>query len=536
VKPSIWTRLPHTFASVERLRRLYGFFRDHAVDLTDADRNRLRQLSFVLSAQGNLKAIDDPVLPLRLPPRDAQEGRFDDILRLDNLISDQALGDGLRDFFERTLAVDTIDLVDYVKNYLGPRYNDANVTDEARLRLLRLVSSTYHKGSLGQREEIVQALKTCRLIRCADSQYHRARETYFPLDVLSLVFPHGYNVPHICYGLVSEHVRAKRDAARGGPPHVRSPWYPLFQALGMQEEPGAADIVTTVRQTLQMYTAPSEEAMAHLRQIYELLDDRWGDRYQESADALKPLLTLPWLPADGDVSRWYRPAELHSISLRQLVASQVKLLAFRTPRQEIASFLGIKTTAQIRDVVNHLKSMSARQLPVVNQVYRFLNDAADAPEITYLRGEAVIYDQRHQRFWKPENVFFGNLFDEFGDYRCYLADDADGWRKLFTRLGVREQPHAVDDHVKLLHEIGTKYGAKPLDEKDRQLVLRALQRLARALDAAMAGDETPAWLDRLVGVSVIPDQEGHLRAASQVFFKDRDDLLAHFPDGVVRLA
>ncbi len=522
--------------SVDRLRGLYRFFQKHASELEEDDRQRLRRLPFVLTQGGDLAAIDDPDVPLLLPPlsADGEEARFTDVLELDNLISERVLDDELRVFFRQTLRVSPLSAVRYIEEYVTRHYERPGMDHAARLQLLRLVRDCYPRLKEQRREDILSKLREVRLVRCNDGQYRVASDVYFPSEFLDNIFPEGYPFPHTDYAVPKETTDYGRRGRGTRPAYEDSAWHELFAALGMQTHPRAQDIVASVRRTIA--SPPTIAAMDHIRPIYELLDDRWTEEYAAAQAELAPLRDLRWLPAEGDSTRWYQPRELYPIGLKALIESQANLIPFRQASRQFSDFLELNVEARLIDVVHHLLWLSGAGQPVSPQVYQFLSRHRDAPEIQALVGKPVIYDRRHERFWPPHHVFLGNFYEEFGPYRCYLGDDIGDWLVLFRRLGVRDRIDPVRDYVALLEDIVHAHSEEPFDQEDQRLINRSYVQLAAVLEGEDVELRAPEWVQRLAALPVVLDQDLRLAEPQRVFFNDRPDLLDKFPPGGVRIA
>ncbi|RIK36970.1 MAG: hypothetical protein DCC58_18640, partial [Chloroflexi bacterium] len=504
----------------DRLRGIYRYFYRHENHLDVDDRRRLRALPFVLTQGGRLHAIDDATMPLTLPPASADEAvDIAHILNLDNLVSDDVLDLETRPFFEVTLGLRPLTRGDYIQRYVLEHYQ-AVVDHEARLALLDYVRchSTLAYGQPGLLERMMKA----PLVRCSDDVYRAASDVYFPSAALDAVFPLGYAVPHAMYDVQAE-------TAVGS-----NTWADFFRLLHMREQPGADDIVRAVQRTLEEHSAPDVAAVAHMQTIYTLLNRRW-DAYQAHSGILAPLQVLAWLPSQRE-DRWYRPDEVFSANLGPLIASQAPILRFVQARTEFAQFLGLNLSPRMSDVVQHLLWLSRQKGgdPPANAIYTELGRAS-LHELAPLRGEPVIYDHAHTRYWRGDHVFIGSdAAVDFGRRRCYLAaDDVRDWLALFTRLGAHTGSATEADYRAVLAEIADEAGCEPIDAADEYIVHRAYGALARMLDPS--ADEQPAWVAAMRSQRVVLCTDGRMRTPGEVFLDDRPGLLEHFRDDAVHL-
>ena len=505
------------FAQPDFLIALYGYLAQHSTELKPAEVTRLRELPFVLTQQGRLAALNAPA-PLSLPPAAANEQlqALSDLLQLDNLVSERVLNAELRQFFLRTLNTPELNTLHYIGAYVCPNYNRPTLTHAQRLDLFRFIERTMPKFNQGDGPQVLASLRETALVRCLDDQYRKPGEVYFPSDELNRLLPDGYPTPHPAYGLFE------------GATSLR-----IFERLSLQSEVLGRDLVATVEKTVRFNRAgPQSKAYEYVRHVYEFLDANWDETYQFQALALSPLQNLKWLPAttEGDTN-WYAPSQLYPATWRELVESQVKLIPFRQARRSFSDWLTLNVEPKLADVVNHLLYLSREGIPLnVSRMYTHLNERYNDPQIERLKNEAVIYDERDNRYWKPERVFLANFVEDFGSYHLYLADNP--FANLFQRLGVRPHPDGIGDYTRLLSDISHKVGRTNLDDEDKRLVQRAYERLSDHLSEA---GNPPIWVRTLQQERLVLDTTGQLYQADEAFFSDSENFRKQFEPDSLRL-
>ncbi|MCC6180018.1 MAG: DUF3684 domain-containing protein [Chloroflexi bacterium] len=536
-RPDYLVRAPAFARSAERLCALYRYFHQHAGALDGDTVDRLRRLPFVLTQQQRLGAIADPNAPVLLPPPAGAGEAFEDVMHRVELVADAALADGLRTFFKMTLHAQELSRLTYIEQYVIPHYNDRVLTHDARTSLLGLVRDCWRQIER-ERPALLDRLCKVSLIRCQDDRYRPASEVYLPSALLDGVFPHGYAAPHPTYGIAredSDGQKAHRSARR-----AESPWRELFCQSGIRSTPDAADLLRSVKETVGQGAPPSEQAIRHVQQVYDLLNADWELNYRHAEKALSELATLKWLPAENRPGRWYQPFDVYPSSVRALVGDQDPVLRFRQAGGQFSHFLRLPTEPRPDSVVKHLLGSAAARQPIeATRVYQFLSRHRDDPAVRralpQLRTQSVVFDPGEKRYWRPDQVFIGPFSTEFGPYRLYVDDPGEA-RQFFTALGIRDQ-YAVEDFAQLLRDIAAQHHHqdRPLDGRHQRLVNQAWGRLADALDDT-EGAGLPSWLDDLRREAVVIDQDHHLVYPADAVINDRPDLLERFRAGAIRLA
>ena len=510
--------------SIDKLKLLYTYFKRRNDLLSPQNRLELQQLPFILTKQGQLApAIGKDELNLPPPVYTPELQKALEILKGDYLVNEKLLTPELRPFFTNTLQMTELSMLNYLGKHVATQYERV-ASSEQRLVLLGFIRDQLRLLQSPEGKEALAALARTKLIMCHDGEYRRPTEVYFPATLLVDVFPHGYNKPDISYNIFTETGEKSTDKIQNRGPES-SPWYSLFDHLGMSKRPTAADLVSSINRSVAH--PPSEQSVKHIDTVYRLININWvGDFELEKAD-FEPLRNLRWLPAEGDNTRWYAPQQLYWASLRYLIESQVKILPFGQNRREFSDFLGLNVTAKLPDVVSHLLYLSKFQKVESNirRIYLYLKDFADDSEISRLKNKPVIYDANRNHYWSPEKVFLGDYSEDFGPYRGYLTGDEVGeYAKLFTRIGVRTQPESPKDYRELLEEIANQYQAKELETESERCLNRAYLRLAEVVDSFTAEE-----LKRLTTLPLIIDkQTNQLTLPANCFIADRTDLYEKF--------
>jgi hypothetical protein len=521
--------------SIEKLLRLYRFFITNQKTLTAEDLEQLRRLPIFLTQGENMAPLVGTE-NLFLPPQAGQPqlSEFSDILRQDLLISEKILDDDIRIFLHRVLSVSPLSPLEYISKFIVPQYALPSLSHGERLHLLRLILQFYPemKRSGEKGIEVIKLLKKTQLVRCEDDVYRTALEVYFPSEFLDEIFQSGYNRPHSSYGI--EKITQDQRRTGNNSDKNSSEWHPIFSELGMQTQPEARDLVRAVNQVIN--GSLTEKASQQVQRVYSFLNERWIDYSYYYLD-LAPLKNLKWLPSEGANAAWHLPKELYPATWRTYIESQAPILPFAQVRREFSDFLGLNFYPRLQDVVNHLLWLCREKQPVKNPIYNYLKDFQDTPEILALKGHAIIYDPTTRRYWRPDQAFFGDYREDFGDYRFYLVGELDGYQSFFRKLGAKEQPHLTNDHVQLLEEIVARMDGKPLDDEHRRLLNNAYVKLARNLPNSKAGSLVPEWLQRLKNSPVVIDGKSlRLCQPDRVFFEDRAGLLEKFPGANIPIA
>ena len=501
-----------SFKEAKFLTKLYSYLARHHEELSRPDIATLQRLPFILTQQGKLAALE---APLALPPTAANQQlqALSDLLQLDNLISERVLNSELRQFFHQVLRTSELNSRDYIRDHICPNYNRSDLSHAQRFDLFQFIERSLPQFSHGDNLQLLDRLKETELIRCQDNQYRRPGEVYFPSEELNTFLPYGYPKPHETYGLDK---------------NVTS--IDLLERLGLLHQVRGTELVAAIASMVREHRAEQQSrAYEYIRQVYQYLDDKWDEVYQLQAHTLLELQSLRWLPAsEREDPNWYAPTQLYPTGLRDLVESQVKLLPFRQARRSFSSWLTLNIEAKLSDVVNHLLYLSRHgQALNSSRMYNYLNEQYNQPEIERLKNEAVIYDHHKGVYWKPEQVFLTNFYNDFGAYRLY-PENID-YPNLFSKLGVRNAPEAPKDYLALLREISNKVQLNPLEEEDKRLVKRAYERIAE-----QARDYS--WVRNLSSDHLVLDKKGYLGRAGEVYFNDSELLFRKFDETALQIA
>lgn len=472
---------------------------------------RLKALPIYLSEKGDLRAITDTHNPLFL----ASEG-VPDVLELDSLLSPKILDGNLRQFFEKTIAVETLTDEKYIETYVT-QDNYEKLDDSKKLILLDFVRMTDAKYKGISR---LDRLKSIPLIHCADNKYRKPGEVFFPSQLLDSIFVQGYPIPHAEYKIPKEENRQRESS-----------WFSLFSRLGVKCEPLPKDLLEAIRRITQ--TPPMEESVEQLRPIYEYLNENWRGKLDKQAAEFSSLKYMIWLPAENDNSRYYAPNELYPVRLRNLARTHGKFLRFGEPNANFRDFLGMPANAKTEDIVGYLLDLSKNppaddEKPNYREIYRVLNDRLKSPEdqriIDQLLRKAIIWDEKKNKFWQPHRVFMNTkLVSDFGHYRGYL--DPEGLKVLFIHLGVKETA-STEDYVEFIEELAQESQNKTLTEDQQTYIKNAYRFLAK---------ENSGIVSRLKGVQSALGRDGCLHHPDGIFIEDKPRPLEYFEKGNVPL-
>lgn len=440
-----------------------------------------------------------PLVGLSLP------GNFTDPLDLAALVDLTALG-GRREFL-RDLGADELSFQNYASNHLPPALSQDSLPIEKKRQAVLLLA-----GRLGEilddnatRRKLVQI----PIVECQDGFFRSPVGVYFQnaivIEVLSKGIPFA-TVP-------KDHEAAVRE---------------FYKWLGVTDSPRFEDIVSRVKQLVQQ--PPNTATLLAVKNIFAHLGERM--RQEVPKEAMLPLQKLAWLPARGQQDSWHRPDALYAAFQDYLFESQASFLDIPRDVQiastEFLKFLGVNTTPTSAQVVDHLLHNATAGKPVNQEVYRFLNDHADAPAIRSLKDKPCLL-LPDNTYVEPAEVFWGE--HPFGRFRKRLGLELRRFSELFAKLGIREMPdHA--DALKVLHEISTAFGAANtiLDEEAHAVLMHCWRSLETALEV---GSLAAGQMLALKAVKCVPNPSRALSPPEWMFFEDRAGIAAKF-DGFLK--
>ena len=473
------------------LVRLMEWFENRREQIVNDEdlRQRLAKLPIYPSA-GQLHALTNLVLP----------GDFEDPLGLTSLVNIEALG-GRRAFLV-DLDIAELSFRTYILDHLSRALENEALGPKLRHDAVALLADQL--GTLIDDDKIHQVLTSVRLIRCTDRQYRRAKNCYFPDNIVHEVLERNANVIVLPKG---------RKAA------VRK----LYEWLGVASTPRLHDIVQSVQRTVD---GPfSDTAAVRIRKIVAYLGLRF--EASEERSELTPLQSIEWLPARGDKTQWYQPDSLYAPYRSYLVDSQAAILDIHKPNRELLNFLGIHINPSPDLVVRHLLDRAEKEVPVNTEVYRFLNDNIDDPVVEQLRSAKCLSFEGGYR--SPDHVFWGEPF--LGRYRWHLPEGLRAFEPLLRRIGVKDTPDH-DDVLGVLHDISAEFSDtnSPLDDDAYTVLMHCWKILEETLNKE---DIAIGTLMALRNNKVIPNRDRILYSPIWFFFENRPGLADKFGDFLI---
>lgn len=480
-------------------RRLSRWFENHKRELL---RNPELKKSLgglpIFPAGGRLRTLEDLVLP----------GDFKDPLGLTEVV-DLNILEGCRDFL-RDLGMSELTFITYARDHIPRTFDTRSLPPKLCRRLLTLLAERL--GQIRDQNDIRGKLAQCPLVECMDGEFRKPAETYLDNEVTKLIF--GDSVSY---------VRLPRE----GRESVKE----LLQWLGVASEPRLEEVVRRITNLVRI--PPSDESVKEVQAFFKYL----GNTYQKKAlgreernrleGMLVVLKSLPWLPAEGDRSHWYRPADTYATFRRHLFETQARFLdmPYEVQRSsaDFMSFLQIQTEPKTFLVVRHLLHCARQRKPVSKETYNFLNQKANEPEINLLRDKPCLL-LPDGRYVRPDQVFWAE--HPFGRYRYRLGPELMHYKQLFDRLGVKERPDPSDAAAVIL-EISEEFGQhnRPLDENTYCVLLKSWEILSRAI---VDGEDIKAEIEKLVKRKTVPDGRRMLTPPDWMFFEDRPGLTHKF--------
>ena len=378
---------------------------------------------------------------------------------------------------------------------------------DARRALVRFLAE--HLGQIGDDHQIQRTLSALPLIECADGSYGLASEVYADNGNTRLL---GQTV---------------RQASR---------WYgqsrvidDLYAWLGVAEEPRPEDLVACVRDRLPK--TRDDRYTPWVEGLFTYLSEHWPVLGQQDKQKLEPLKTLTWLPGTRDSTRWYVPSELYATFREFLFSSQGNFLELpRRVQDQGAAFMAwlqVNREPPTELVVRHLMYCCEQNTPVNSEVYLFLNQHADEPQVKWLCGKPCILTS-DGRYIDPRKAFWYD--NPYGEYRITLSSDDLRYVKLYSLLGVRDGPDDKD-HIDVLLDIAAASGAynHVLDDQSHAVVLRCWQLLS---DSIRQGTLDPRRLEDLKQQKVAANRDRYLQMPERLFMEDRPHIADHFREAL----
>ena len=473
------------------LEKLFKWFENHRQEILE--RSQVKQILIDLAifpSSGRLQTMAALVLP----------GDFNDPLGLAEIIDLQALG-GRREFLI-DLGMLVFDFKTYAGRLPSALENNSIPADKRRKAFFLLAERI---GEIKDHHSMRDALAGASLVECTDGTFQKASACYFPNEsingclgesVLSAVIPSSHSVA--CQG--------------------------LYEWLGVASRPRISDLLKRIKGI-----AGNPYDKVHLQVISNIIS-HLAQRFRDAdpPSELEVLQNLPWLPAKGKAARWYEPSELFAVFQDYLFQTQALFLDIPRSIQNTASailqFFGVRTAPEPALVVRHLLHSGQNNLPVHQEVYRFLNDNAESPAVLQLHGEKSLYLKEHECYLPPDKVFWGE--HPFGRYRHRLDENLRIYGNLFKKLGVRDGPDHTDA-VAVLKEIAATFEAnkQPTNEQDHAVVLACWRLLESAIEAGRFTEKEVRPLEK---IKCVPNANRMLNPPEWTFFENRAGLAEKF--------
>lgn len=477
------------------LERLFSWLEDRRRLIlgSPCTKDELTKLSIFPSSNG-LQPLSDVALP----------GDFDDPLGLAAIVDLAAIGE--RCDFLRELGMQELGFTDFVKRHLPKAFEELDVPDGKRREAVELLADRLR--DIKDDEEILEALGSCRLVECEDGEFRDPDSVYFGNECNREIL--GETVAFAAHS--RERERVHRD---------------LYGWLGVANRPRAEDLIARVEQ-LTTEDPPTKSPRQAIAAIFEYLGKR--GKADDKMSELEKLRRLPWLPAQNCAERWHKSCRLYAASKAHLFKTQAQFLDIEESVQDKSSslmeFLEIKTDPDTVQVVRHLVECVKAGSEVDPRVYDYLNFHAEDPALKMLQDEECLW--LCGRYVRAKNAFWGQ--HGFGRFRVRLGKGLGQYDRLFSRLGVREEPD-WGDAKSVLHEISEEFAptGRSLDE-DTTIVLN---RCWEILEDALASDDmTDRDFDELREIACVPNREGVLHRPDRIFIENRTGLAAKFEGSI----
>ncbi|MEO2035677.1 MAG: DUF3883 domain-containing protein [Planctomycetaceae bacterium] len=468
---------------------------------------RIHELRLKPSLVGPLRAL--PIYPTSSGPRPLNvlslPGDFTDPLGLADVVDLDALG-GRREFLSELKAKE-LTFETYATDHVPRAFEDDTVSVEKRRRAIAMLAREH--GRIEGNQGVREALQNADIVECQDNLFRKPSDVYFPTETVAEVLD----------GKAQLALLPKCDNLES----IRS----FYRWLGVAQKPRLADI--TDRIDALVSDPPTNESIAAIRVLFQHLGDRLGESNAERL--LSPLRDKEWLPARDDRKQWYQPSELFADFQRYLFESQVDFIDVSQPIQrntDLLKFFGINTAPETKHVVGHLLHCASEGTAVHKEIYVFLENKAEDPEIDRLVDQRCLHLPKVGQWVTAREVFWEEI--PFGRFRFQLGDEYRKYNELFGRLGVRRAPDH-SDALDVIESISKTFGkqisqaSRELDDDARGVLSRCWEMLEHAMneDKIDAGD-----LTKLEGKEVICNTANLLYRPSWMFFDDRAGLADKF--------
>ena len=477
------------------LRTLFGWLADRRTEVLqdEATRETLANLP-IFPSSGGLHSLKEVALP----------GNFDDPLGLAVLVDFTAIG-GHRDFLSE-LGARQLDFASYARVHLPRAIEQPDVSPERRRLVLTLLATRLNE--IKDDHDARKALAVCDLVECQDGVFRKPDVVYFDTESVRNCLRSETAITLIPI----EHQTAD------------SRFLPMARRYF---DPRATDLIARIKSLTS--SQPLPEPVRGIRSIFVHLAKQ--AEMENDLSKLEVLCDLRWLPARGQIARWYKPSELYAIYQDYLFETQALFLAIPRETQNksrnLFSFLNIEYAPKPVQVVKHLLACAAAGTAVNPEVYKFLNDNVKDIALASLREQKCL--SVNGNYLEPTRVFWGE--HPFGRYRWRLSDELRKYSDLLTRLDVRETP-GPSDAMSVLLEIASEFGTnnRPLNEEAHAVVMASWRLLERTLESGKLEEK---GLSSLASVKCVPNTQRVLTLPEWIFFENRAGLAQKFGDFLI---
>ncbi|XP_061697750.1 sacsin [Syngnathoides biaculeatus] len=291
--------------------------------------------------------------------------------------------------------------------------------------------------------------------------------------------------------------------------------------LGMADDHLPMEAIVQKAATIQsIWKTDKNKAYVYLKGLLELMKDHIFDR---DSSHWKTLSMTPFLPAfhhSGKKKVLRRPVEIFSEEYSLLVNKTQPVLDHSGLNIHISDpilqILGIRDSPVPDIVFQQLEKAEKSQhtdkseiLKIADECYRFLDSCicdSKMSELICQRANSFPFIFDGKTFVNVSRVAVKGQF-EAKPYLHVLPPGFASFQKLWRTVGV-EDSFTLDQFVAVLQEIHLKHGNNPLPKDDLGICLSILN---RGIYSAS---------ENVTSACLIPNEEGVLVPASQVFFND----------------
>ena len=475
-----------------RPRDFLSWFDDQRSKLTPDLRQRLANLQ-VFPSLRNLRSLNKLYLP----------GGFDDPIGVAVLL-DMGQLEGFSDFL-RSLGARELTFQEYAMTYIPAAFDDMSaVSPEDKRSLLKILEKRI--GEIKDNEELRNGLAKTNIVECIDGEFRQPRQVYLPNQAVEAVLGN-----HVSYANLPE-----ESAGRSG----------LYRWLRVQDRPRPEDVQ---RRIVELAARPPDpHTRKTMVEVLKALGSEWAKLPDNEQELFSCLKIKEWLPAEDDLTSWYRPDQLHAICNRHLFASQAKFLDVHSGIQrqvsDFLSFLGVNPSPRPFHVVRHLLKCAQDDAEPPKDIYNWLNrNMPDVQSSDFCRLQNSSCLRIEGKYFRPDQVFWGR--HPFGQFRFQLGPDFRALQDLLQALGIRETPD-YNDAFEVLKDVSKTRQNKPLKFEEENVVLQCWVMLSEALECGDIDSERIRCA--LQGIKCVPNARKSLQLPSWTFFEDRPGLADKF--------